>query len=127
METKSKDDYTSDDEQEGSTERNTNTRGKVITDTMGDIAEAALDNKIERKSDIIHSLPQNTEETPSSEEETTSQSKDQKTGAALKNLFTALADGEAHVSGSGDELALKEKSQNSNFVKRVSKVIKGRS
>ncbi len=124
VENNSKDEDTSDGEQEGSSEHDSNTRGKVITDTMGDIAEAALNNKIERKSDIIHSLPQNTEEAPSSEEETKAASKDKKSGAALKNLFTALADGEAQASGSGEELALKEKSQSTNFVKRVSNVIK---
>lgn len=127
VENNSKDEDSSDGEQEGSTEHDTNTRGKVITDTMGDIAKAALDNKIERKSDIIHSLPQNTEEASSSEEKTTAESKDKRTGATLKNLFTALADGEAQASGSGEELALKKKSQSTNFVKQVSKVIKDES
>ena len=92
----------------------------MITDTMGDFAKAALDNKIERKSDIEHSLPQNTEEAPVSDEATEEKAKDKKTGAALKNLFTALADGEVHASGSGEELALKDKSQSTNYIKRVS-------
>lgn len=122
-ENSSNNEETSDGEQEGSARQDTSKRGKVITDTMGDIAKAALDNKIERKSDIIHSLPQNTEEASISEE-TTAETKDKKTGAALKNLFTALADGEAHASGSGEELALKDKSESTNDVKRVSPEIR---
>ena len=126
VENSSKEEDTSDGEQEGSAEQDTSTRGKVITDTMGDIAKAALDNKIERKSDIIHSLPQNTEETPSSEEGTTAEAKETRTksGAALKNLFTALADGESHTSGSGEELAVKEKVQSTDFIKQVSVQLK---
>lgn len=122
VENSSKEEDTSDGEQEGSTEQETRTRGKVITETMGDIAKAALDNKIERKSDIIHSLPQNTEETPISEEGTTAEAKETRTksGAALKNLFTALADGETHASGSGEELASKEKAQSADFIEQVS-------
>ena len=112
-------------EEEGSAGQDSSKRGKVITDTMGDFAKAALDNKIERKSDIEHSLPQNTEEAPVSDE-ATEKNKDKKTGAALKNLFTALADGEVHASGSGEELALKDKSQTTNHVKRVSPEIRGK-
>ena len=107
----------SDGEEEGSAGQGTSKRGKVITDTMGDFAKAAMDDKIERKSDIEHSLPQNTEEAPVSDEEET---KTKKNGAALKNLFTALADGEAHASGSGEELAVKDKSQDTIYVKQVS-------
>lgn len=120
METESKEQDSTEGEREGSADQHANTRGKVITETMDDIAKAALDNKIERKSDIIHSLPRNTEEFPISEKESKSQVREKKTGAALKNLFTALADGEAHASGSGEELALREKAQSTNFVKRVS-------
>lgn len=115
----SKNEGTSDGEEEGSAGQDSNKRGKVITDTMGDFAKAAMDDKIERKSDIEHSLPQNTEEVPVSEEAKEG-TKDKKTGAALKNLFTALADGEVNASGSGEELALKDKSQTTNYVKPVS-------
>lgn len=116
----SKNEVSSEGEQQGSAEQYPSTRGKVITETMDDIAKAALDNKIERKSDIIHSLPQNTEDSPGNEKEPNAETKEKKTGAALKNLFTALADGEVHASGSGEELALKEKAQSSNLDKRVS-------
>ena len=118
-----KNEDTSDGEEEGSAGQDINKRGKVITDTMGDFAKAALDNKIERKSDIEHSLPQNTEEAPVSDE-ATEETKDKRTGAALKNLFTALADGEVQASGSGEELALKDKSQSTNYIKQVSPEIR---
>ena len=114
-----KNEDTSDNEEDGSAGHDGSKRGKVITDAMGDFAKAALDNKIERKSDIEHSLPQNTEEAPVNDE-AKEETKDKKTGAALKNLFTALADGEVHASGSGEEMAPKDKSQTTNYVKRVS-------
>lgn len=118
-ENSSKNEDSSDGEEEGSAGQDTSKRGKMITDTMGDFGKAAMDNKIERKSDIEHSLPQNTEEAPVSDE-ATEETTTKKSGAALKNLFTALADGEAHASGSGEELAVKDKSQDTIYVKRVS-------
>lgn len=122
----SKTEDTSDGEEVGSAGHDTSKRGKVITDAMGDFAKAALDNKIERKSDIEHSLPQNTEEAPVGDE-VTEETKDKKTGAALKNLFTALADGEVHASGSGEEMAPKDKSRTTSYVERVSPEIRDRS
>ena len=119
----SKNEDTSDGEEDGSARQDSSKRGKVITDAMGDFAKAALENKIERKSDIEHSLPQSTEEDPASDE-AREETKDKKTGAALKNLFTALADGEVHASGSGEEMAPKEKSRTTNDVKRVSPEIR---
>lgn len=118
-ENSSKNEDSSDGEEEGSAGQGISKRGKVITDTMGDFAKAAMDDKIERKSDIEHSLPQNTEEAPISDE-ATEETKTKKTGAALKNLFSALADGEAHASGSGEELAVKDNSRDTIYVKRVS-------
>ena len=101
----------SDGEREGSAEQSTSTRGKVITDTMDDIAQAALGKKIEKKSDIIHSLPTNSEDSSSGEQGSTAPSSKtaikQRNGAALKNLFTALADGQTST-GSGEEDAVKE-------------------
>ena len=119
----SKNEDTPEDEEDGSAGHDGSKRGKVITDAMGDFAKAALDNKIERKSDIEHSLPQNTEEAPVNDE-ATEETKDKKTGAALKNLFTALADGDVHASGSGEEMAPKDKSQTTNYVERVSPEIR---
>lgn len=82
---------------------------------MGDIAQAALGKKIERKSEIIHSLPENSEDSSSGEHETTTESNDvadkQRSGAALKNLFTALADGQAASIDAEEEATVKEKKQ----------------
>ena len=95
---------------------------------MDDIAQAALGKQIERKSDIIHSLPETSEDASSGEHETKVESEDvagkQKSGAALKNLFTALADGQGRVAASEKEgnLNLKEKSQSSRRDNQVSKM-----
>lgn len=82
---------------------------------MDDIAQAALGKQIERKSDIIHSLPETADDASSGEQETKVESEDvagkQKSGAALKNLFSALADGQGRVAASAKEGNLKEKSQ----------------
>ena len=79
---------------------------------MDDIAQAALGKKIEKKSDIIHSLPTTSEDSSSGEQGSTAPSSKaavkQRNGAALKNLFTALADGQTSTTGSGEEDIVKE-------------------
>ena len=112
LESDDKGEDSSDGDREGSTEQRASTRGKVITDTMDDIAQAALGKKIEKKSDIIHSLPTNSEDSSSGEQGSTAPSSKaavkQRNGAALKNLFTALADGQTSTTGSGGEDIVKE-------------------
>ena len=93
---------------------------------MDDIAQAALGKQIERKSDIIHSLPETTDDASSGEQETKVESEDvagkQKSGAALKNLFSALADGQGRVAASAKEGNLKEKSQSLKTDNQVSRI-----
>ena len=112
LESKDKSDDTPEDDQAGSTDQKRSTRGKVITDTMDDIAHAALGKKIEKKSDIIHSLPENSEDSSSSGEQESTVAKGddikQRRGTTLKNLFTALADGQASSGGSGEETTVVE-------------------
>ena len=113
LESDDKSEDTSEGDQEGSAEQKASTRGKVITDTMDDIAQAALGNKIERKSDIIHSLPKTSEVSFSGDQQSSEASVNkaikQKSGAALKNLFTALADGQTSTADSGEDDVVKQK------------------
>lgn len=110
LESKDKSYDTPEDDQAGSTDQKRSTRGKVITDTMDDIAQAALGKKIEKKSDIIHSLPENSEDSSGEQESTVATGDDikQRRGTTLKNLFTALADGQASSGGSGEETTVTE-------------------
>ena len=93
---------------------------------MDDVAQAALGKQIERKSDIIHSLPETADDASSGEQETKVESEDvagkQKSGAALKNLFSALADGQGRVAASAKEGNLKEKSQSLKTDNQVSRM-----
>ena len=107
LENRDKSEDTPEDDQEGSAEKKGSTRGSVITDTMDDIARAALGRKIEKKSDIIHSLSANSEDSSfSGEQESTvapSNSVKERGRTALKNLFTALADGQTFSGGSAEK------------------------
>lgn len=110
LESKDRSYDTPEDDQAGSTDQKRSTRGKVITDTMDDIAQAALGKKIEKKSDIIHSLPENSEDSSGEQESTVATGDDikQRRGTTLKNLFTALADGQASSGGSGEGTTVTE-------------------
>ena len=125
LENRDKGDDTTDDDQEGSAEHKASTRGKVITDTMDDIAQAALGKTIEKKSDIIHSLPSNYDDSSSSgeKESTVAPSNDgkERSGTALKNLFTALADGQTSSSGSGED-SIAAENPKSNVAQRDDQV-----
>lgn len=126
LESDDKSEDASDSDHEGSAEQKARgTRGKLITDTMDDIAQAALGNKIERKSDIIHSLPKTSEDSFSGDQQSPEVSVNkafkQKSGAALKNLFTALADGQTSTASSGEEDVVKQK-QTSESAKRDNQV-----
>ena len=120
LEANSNSENASNDEEEGSTEEQTlATRGRVITDTMDDIAQAALENNIERKSDVIHSLPtNNNDEAPITENQKLAAPEDsngkQRNGAALKNLFSALANTDTDSAGSGAEPKIYNKEAKDN-------------
>ena len=105
------DDALGSDKAEDSSDGETGSSGKrahskrrgLISDTLGDIAKAARDNTIERKSEIMRTLPTVQDDDTSTEnqaEGSADQQSKHKNTTALKNLFNALAEADT---GSGTE------------------------
>lgn len=70
-------------------------RVQLISDALGDIGQAAHAVNVERKSDIIHSLPKETDETTSGEASGSNEDEtDSNRADTIKNLFNAIGENE---------------------------------
>jgi hypothetical protein len=82
-------------------------RGQLIRDALGDIGQAAHAVNVERKSDIIHSLPKTSEDTASGDSSGSAEIPKAKADVTpsvrrtntIKNLFNALGDSDTETSG----------------------------
>lgn len=105
------DETSSVDNNEGSAnakvEKTGNERGQLISDTLGDIGQAAHAIDVEKKSDIIHSLPKTSEDIASASGESSGSAEMPNTKAdvtpnarrktTIKNLFNALGESDAET------------------------------